>query len=127
MSDQVQKQLVQALERILNKKTIHLKKGASLTAANVIRETGRSPDKIKLARYPSIQATIAEEKAKIAKQRKIANEKSSRTRRTLESRFDDAKKERDKLASIVAAQNEYVLDLLDEIQRLNGSVVNIKK
>lgn len=126
MKDEVKEQLIKAFERIINKNTLHLKRGAKLSAANVIRETGRSPDQIKISRYPSIQTRIIEEKAKINAQKKILNERASSARRTIKEQLDGARRERDKLASIVASQDEYILDLLDQIEKLKDHVVDLK-
>jgi hypothetical protein len=126
MKDEMRVQLLDAFDRVVHKKTIHIKKGASLSAANVIRETGRAPDQVKIARYPSIQSKILEEKARIKEQKAISEQRTSKSRRNLKAQFEDAKKQRDKLASIVSAQNEYILDLLNELERNKDNVVSFK-
>ncbi|MGB3727121.1 MAG: hypothetical protein WA981_15335 [Glaciecola sp.] len=115
MSDNVSHSLREALQRIIDKKTVHIKKGSKISQANVIRETGRSLDDIKLSRYPVIQAKIKEEKSNQRKQFTMQAEKASRARRSLQDRLKDAEKQRNQLVSIVESQNIYIQELLDKI------------
>ncbi len=118
MISDLRQQLIEALDRLVTNKPIYLDKGAALTAANVIRETGRTIDQVKLSRFPTVQARIKEEKALLLARRHLDKEACKRTKRSLRKSLFDAQAQRDHLACIVEAQNEYLLELLDRLERL---------
>lgn len=118
-------ELLAALERITNKQTIHIKKGSKISQANVIRETGKSPEQIKLARYPSVVAVIKETQVKNKQLQAIKEQRAKHSRRSLSKRLADAEAQRNQLASIVDAQNNYIIELLDKIELLETGVTSV--
>lgn len=124
-NDSVKQELLMALERITSRKTIYLQKGAKLSQANVIRETGRDVDDLKLSRFPSIANHIKSEVDRIRLAREKGERKSSRKRRSISQQLYDAKLQRNQMSSIISAQNDYILQLQDEIQKLLSGVIGI--
>lgn len=126
-SETAEKMFRDAFERLKNNKPLVIEKGSKITQNNIAREAGRDPSALKKNRYPllvlEIQAfvgSIEDESVKV----KTRNE--SRVRSDKE-KISDYRKQRDKLASIVEAQNSYIEELLDDLERLKSEkVVYIK-
>jgi len=115
-----------AYERLKMNKPNNLSKGTPVTQNNVAREAGRDSTALKKDRYPilvlEIQAYIASQNEQLTTKRK----KNDNRTRTQSKKLADTIQQRDKLASIVAAQESYIEELLDEIDRLkSGKTVNI--
>lgn len=126
-SETAEKMFRDAFERLKNNKPLVIEKGSKITQNNIAREAGRDPSALKKNRYPllvlEIQAfvgSIEDESVKV----KTRNE--SRVRSDKE-KISDYRKQRDKLASIVEAQNSYIEELIDDLERLKSEkVVYIK-
>ncbi|MEO9656256.1 hypothetical protein [Marinomonas sp.] len=116
-----------AFERLKINKPLFIDKGSKITQNNIAREAGRDPSALKKSRYPllvlEIQAYINSIECDSLKVKKT---KDARVR-SLKDRMSDCRKQRDKLASIVEAQNFYIEELLDDIERLKlENVVQLK-
>lgn len=113
----------EAFERLKSNKPMILDKNTPVTQNNVAREAGRDPSALKISRYPllvlEIQGYISSQADKNdAKQRAAQSRYRSPTKMQ-----SDFRKQRDKLSSIVSAQNAYIEELLDEIDRLKSGKV----
>ncbi len=113
----------EAFERLKNNKTEVMPEETRITQNNVAREAGRDPSALKKDRYPflvlEIQAYI-----KLKCERSVSNKRTNDNRsRTFKKKLKDCQKQRDKLSSIVAAQNTYIEDLLDEVETLKSAKV----
>lgn len=126
-SETAEKMFRDAFERLKNNKPLVIEKGSKITQNNIAREAGRDPSALKKNRYPllvlEIQAfvgSIEDESVKV----KTRNESRVRSDK---KKISDYRKQRDKLASIVEAQNSYIEELLDDLERLKSEkVVYIK-
>lgn len=115
-----------AFERLKADKPKLLKKGTKLSQANVAKEAGDHPTALKKDRYPTlileIQDEISRRKAKAGddsrehKQRRVSDRE----------RLKDCKAQRDKMHSIIAAQETLIEELLDKIDKLEtGKIVKM--
>jgi len=114
----------EAFERLKINKPAILPRGVSVTQNNVAREAGRDPSALKKDRYPllvlEIQSFVASQRDQIKSDLRTNDNRS----RTLKKKLNDCVLQRDKLSSIVAAQNTYIEDLLGEIEHLKTGKVS---
>lgn len=116
----------EAFERLKQNRPTALPVDSPVTQNNIAREAGRDPSALKRDRYPllilEIQAYIKSKSEMLQKKQRVTDNRS----RTEKQQLADCRRQRDKLASIVAAQNAYLEELLDEIERLKaGKVVPV--
>jgi hypothetical protein len=117
-----------AFERLKDNKPTVIPPGSPITQNNIAREAGRDPSALKRDRYPllilEIQVFLKSQSETIQKKRRTTDNRS----RTEKQQLADCRRQRDKLASIVAAQNSYIEELVDEIERLSsGKVISTPK
>ena len=115
----------EAFNRLKDNRPTAIPPGSPITQNNIAREAGRDPSALKRDRYPllilEIQAYIKSQSETIQKKQRTTDNRS----RTEKQQLADCRRQRDKLASIVAAQNSYIEELLDEIEQLSsGKVVS---
>lgn len=116
----------ESFERLKRNSPDILPKDTPVTQNNVAREAGRDPSALKKDRYPilvlEIQAYLTSQKERQSGTKKSTDNRS----RTDKQKLADLRNQRDKLCSIVEAQDNYIEELLDEIERLkSGKVVKI--
>lgn len=113
-----------AFERIKRNNPEILQLDSPVTQNNVAREAGRDPSALKKDRYPllvlEIQTHISLEREKTETNKQTRDNRS----RTIKQKYVDCQRQRDKLCSIVAAQNNYIQELLDEIDLLKDGKVS---
>ena len=113
----------EAFERLKKNKPEVLPAGTPVTQNNVAREAGRDPSALKKDRYPllvlEIQAHITTEREQTSTAKRTNDNRS----RAIKQKMGDHKKQVDKLSSIVAAQNDYIEELLDMINELKSGKV----
>lgn len=115
----------EAFERLKSGKPEKLPKGAEVSQNNVAKEAGRDPSALKRDRYPfliqEIQAYV-----QMQEEEKPVKKKTDNRARTHKKQVADHKAQVEKLLSIVAAQDEVIVELLDQIEELKaGKVVRI--
>ncbi|MCT8891405.1 hypothetical protein [Klebsiella quasipneumoniae] len=117
-----------AFNRLKNNNTRILPAGTKVTQNNVSREAGYDPSALKKSRHPSLVLEIQEYISDLKKREEILNHGNEKKVRDIKERLDDCRKQRDKLMSIVIAQNEYILQLINEVETLSGKkVVRLNK
>lgn len=113
----------EAFARLKQNKPIALPVDSPVTQNNIAREAGRDPSALKRDRYPllilEIQAYIQSQGEMLKKKQRTTDNRS----RTEKQQLADCRRQRDKMASIVAAQNSYIEELLNEIERLKAGKV----
>lgn len=112
-----------AFERLKNNTPEILPAGAKATQNNVAREAGRDPSALRASRYPDLIAEI-QAYCELQKARKPLGRSADNRNRGLKQQTVELKSAISKLSSIVAAQDEMIIDLLDEIDRLKAGVVS---
>lgn len=114
----------EAFERLKANKPIVLPIDTPVSQNNVAREAGRDPSALKKDRYPilieEIQAFVRVRQEQDDKQK---TRRDNRTR-TTQQKLKDRQAQVEKLTSIVAAQDNYIAQLLDEIEELKARKVN---
>ena len=117
----------EAFERLKINKPEAMPSGTAVTQNNVAREACRDPSALKKDRYPllvlEIQAYVASEREHAEADKRTSDNRS----RSIKQKLKDCQRQRDKLSSIVAAQDIHIEELYDEIDRLKaGTVVKFK-
>lgn len=113
----------ESFERLKKNKPNILPEGAFVTQNNVAREAGRDPSALKKDRYPLLILEIQAYTSTQEEQRQVGKRSKDNRSRTDKQKLTDYSKQINRLSSIVAAQNSYIEDLLDEIERLNAAKV----
>lgn len=116
----------ESFERLKKNKPDILPKGAFVTQNNVAREAGRDPSALKKDRYPLLILEIQAYTSTQEEQRQVGKRSKDNRSRTDKQKLADYSKQINRLSSIVSAQNAYIEDLLDEIDRLNSAKVLLK-
>ena len=111
----------EAFERLKSNRPKLLAQGAPITQNNVAREAGRDPSALKKSRYPLLISEIQAFTASEREQKKEKKRATDNRSRTLQKRLADSQKQVGKLSSIVAAQQDLIAELLDDIARLKDS------
>jgi len=113
----------QAFERLKKNKPKVLPAGTPVTQNNVAKEAERDPSALKKDRYPmlvlEIQAYIAAKRERTAVNKRSSDNRS----RVMKQKLADCQKQRDKLSSILAAQDNYIEELLDKIAELESGKI----
>ena len=111
-----------AFERLKSGNPINVKGEYTISQNNVAREALRDPSALKKKRFPILVAEIQVYTAKKNTPNNKKKKTSNRTRTTKE-RLKDCTKQRDKMCSIISSQNEYIDNLLNEINELKSGKV----
>lgn len=111
----------EAFERLKANAPINVPRGTQVSQNNVAKEASKHPTALKKDRFPILVLEIQD----YLKQRELDNDlankkKQVRKQRTIEQRYKDCKKQRDKLASICEAQSNLIDSLIDEIDFLKS-------
>lgn len=112
-----------AFERLKDNQPTTLSKGTPVTQNNVAREAGRNTSALRRERYPTL---VLEIQAWVRSQKEQHNSKKRSTdnrSRTLKQKLQDHQKQVEKLSSIVSAQDNYIIELLEEIDQLKSRKV----
>lgn len=117
----------EAFVRLIDGNPVRLPKGASVSVANVGRESGLDPSALKKSRFPElveeIQKWAAEnpgsKETPTARQRLLANRASSRE---LKERLRDVQMQRDRALAKCVLLESKVLELTLELGRLNNAL-----
>jgi len=117
---------IEAFERLkVNKPTV-LPSGTPVTQNNVAREAGRNTSALRKERYPRLVLEIQAWVRSQQEQHDATKRSTDNRTRTLKMKLRDHRKQVEKLSSIVAAQDNYIIELLEEIDKLKaGKVVTI--
>lgn len=113
----------ESFERLKKNKPIILTKGSSVSQNNVAREAGRDPSALKKDRYPLLVLEIQEYISAIELQNNDQVKKNDNRTRTLKKKLSDCQLQRDKLSSIVLAQNALIEELQQKISQLEENKV----
>lgn len=113
----------EAFERLKANQPTELSKGTPVTQNNVAREAGRNTSALRKERYPrlvlEIQAWMRSQKEQYNSKKRSTDNRS----RTLKQKLQDHQKQVEKLSSIVSAQDNYIIELLEEIDQLKSRKV----
>lgn len=112
-----------AFDRLKRDKPEILNPGSRVTQNNVAREAGRDPSALRTSRYPELIAEIQAYNELQKERQPISGARDNRNR-GLKRQNSELKNAISKLSSIVAAQDQKIIDLLDEIDRLKAGVVS---
>jgi hypothetical protein len=116
----------EAFERLKTNQPTVLAKGAFVSQNNVAREAGRDPSALKKDRYPLLVSEIQAFSATLREQRAEKKIPHDNRTRSLKRRLADSRKQVSRLSSIVASQQQLIVDLYDEIERLEeGKVITV--
>ncbi|HCG1306833.1 hypothetical protein [Pseudomonas aeruginosa] len=114
-----------AFERLKQNKPEVLPAGSPVTQNNIAREARRDPSALKKDRYPLLILEVQAYTRSQTEQRQAKKKTTDNRSKTEKQKLADCRNQRERLSSIVAAQNTYIEDLLDEIERLKaGKVVS---
>lgn len=117
---------IEAFERLKANKPSVLPNGTPVTQNNVAREAGRNTSALRKERYPRLVLEIQAWVRSQQEQRDTTKRSTDNRTRTLKMKLRDHRKQVEKLSSIVAAQDNYIIELLEEIDQLKvGKVVTI--
>lgn len=114
----------EAFERLKRNKPIILPKGTPLSQNNVAKEAGRDPSALKKNRYPLLVLEIQEFLALQESQKKEKKQQKDNRKRKLQEKLKDCQNQRDRLVSIVDAQQSLIEELQDKIQELETGKVS---
>lgn len=116
----------EAFERLKKNRPKVLPTGTPVTQNKVAKEAGRDPSALKKDRYPML---VLEIQAYIETQRenKVGKKRTNDNRsRLMKQKLADCQRQRDKLSSIVAAQDSYIEELLEKIEEFEvGNVTRL--
>lgn len=112
-----------AFERLKANKPERLPKNTQVTQNNVAREAGRDPSALKRDRYPLLIMEIRSYIDAIAEVSKAKQQRKDNRTRTQVEQLRDQARQIAKLASIVEAQDQHIIELMDEIERLKAGKV----
>lgn len=113
-----------AFERLKSNTPQILPKNTSVTQNNVAREAGLDPSALKKARFPSLVAEIqnwveeyGSSKPLSARQTMVAQRSRNRD---LRQRLEDMKSQRDHALSLLLEADSYILELTNQVKRLEA-------
>jgi hypothetical protein len=113
----------EAFERLKVNKPNILPTETPVTQNNVAREADRNPSALRKERYPRLILEIQAWVRSLEEQNESKKRTNDNRTRSMKQKLEDYKRQRDKLSSIVAAQNEYIKDLLEEVEQLKANKV----
>lgn len=101
----------EAFERLKRNKPVLLPKGTPLSQNNVAKEAGRDPSALKKSRYPLLVLEIQEFIELTVSKDTIDKSQNDKRKRNIEEKLNDCRNQRDRLYSIVDAQQELIEEL----------------
>lgn len=117
----------ESFERLKQNKPQILPIGSQVTQNNVAREAGRDSSALKKDRYPLLILEIQAYISAKTELDKVSKRVTDNRARTDKKKLADYRQQVSWLSSVVAAQNAYIEELLDEINRLNAAKVLLKR
>ena len=114
----------EAFKRLKANTPLKMPKGTKVSQNNVAKEAGKHPTALKKDRFPVLVLEIQD----YVKQQDLDGDefnkrKQLRKQRTIEERFSDCKKQRDKLTSICEAQANLIETLRSEIEDYKNGII----
>lgn len=118
-----------AFERLKINQPNRLPIGTSVTQNNVAREAGSCPSALKKARYPLLIIEIKKyvENNVKSKSQLLIQEKEKRKKRTLREKLDAVTQQRDILASKLYEADMTIVELKDNISKLELEISSTNK
>lgn len=117
----------EAFERLKSNRPLILPRGTPLSQNNVAKEAGRDPSALKKSRYPLLVLEIQEFIELKDSQEQKGKEQRDNRKRKIQEKLKDCQKQRDKLCSIVDAQQQMIEELQSRILELEDSknIINL--
>ncbi len=119
-----EQELRAAFERLKADTPEALPKGTRVTQNNVAREAGKDPSAFKKTRYPALITEIQHYIAAVGEASAVSSAQATRKKRKknrdLETRLNDAVKERDHAMSLLVGADSKVIELYQRIADLEA-------